>query len=178
MTALLRLSDILAAPCRWVARLAGWMLLALVAVILYDVIGRRFFLTGSFKLQELQWHIHGAIAVLAFGHAYVHDAHVRIDVFAEHLAPRRRLWIELAGILLFLLPFMAVILWTGWDFAWRAFERGESSPGGVGLTNRWIIKSAVPLSALLAMAGGLSVACRGVAKLAGPEAPEPFREGE
>ncbi|MEO1104381.1 MAG: TRAP transporter small permease subunit, partial [Pseudomonadota bacterium] len=84
----------------------GVLLFVLAGVIMYDVIGRQFFATGSFALQELQWHLHGAIAVLAFGYAYLKDAHVRIDVFATKLQGRTRLKIEVAAILLFLVPFM------------------------------------------------------------------------
>jgi len=166
---LIRIADALAWPCRLFAKASGWLLLVLTAVILYDVVGRRFFATGSFKLQELEWHLHGAIAVLGFGWAYVQNAHVRIDVLAERLSPPARLRIEIAAIVLFLAPFMALLLWFGWDFALRSFERGEASPGGVGLSHRWIIKTVIPLGALLALSGGLSVAARALVALRRPD---------
>ncbi|RVT85318.1 TRAP transporter small permease subunit [Rhodobacteraceae bacterium CCMM004] len=160
MTGALTLARWLALPCHLFARLCGLLLLVLTAVILYDVIGRRFFATGSFKLQELEWHLHGAIAILAFGYAYLRDAHVRIDIFAHRMTARFRLKLELAAILLFLVPFMALLLWFGWDFTWRSFTRGEGSAGGIGLPHRWIIKSAIPATAVLTMLGGLAVALR------------------
>lgn len=169
MQTCLTLSRWLALPCRWFAALCGALLLILAAVIIYDVIGRRFFATGSFKLQELEWHLHGAIAVLGFGYAYLKDAHVRIDIFAGRIGARRRLWLEFFGICLFLLPFMALLLWFGYDFAERSFIRNETSSGGVGLSHRWIIKSTVPLSALLAILGGLSVALRCIVVLFRPD---------
>ena len=176
MHTLVRISDWLAWPCRAFARVAEWMLLVLVAVILYDVIGRKFFDTGSFVLTELEWHLHGAIAMIAFGYAYIHDVHVRIDVVAQRWSERSRWRWELVAILLFLLPFMLAILWFGIDFTLRAFERGEGAPGGMGLPNRWIIKSVIPLAALLAIAGGLSVAARIVVALRRPDLLEaPFR---
>lgn len=176
MRTLLRLSDILAAPCRWTARMCGWLLIVLMLVILYDVIGRRFFATGSFKLQELEWHLHGAIAVLCFGWAYIENAHVRIDIFAERMTRGTRLRLELIAIALFLIPFMALILWFGFDFTLRSFERGEGSPGGVGLSDRWIIKSAIPIGALLTILGGLSVLARILVALRRPDLlDEPWR---
>lgn len=172
----LALSRILAWPCRAAAALCGAMLLILTAVILYDVIGRRFFDTGSFVLQELEWHLHGAIAVLGFGYAYVKDAHVRIDLLAEVIGRRPRLWLELGAILLFLMPFMALLFWFGLEFTMRAYTRGEGAPGGLGLPNRWIIKSAIPASALLTMLGALSVALRIWAVLRG-RADDAFERG-
>lgn len=169
MLTLLRLSDLLAWPCRLVARACGWLLVVLMLVILYDVVGRRFFATGSFKLQELEWHLHGAIAVLCFGWAYIENAHVRIDVFSARFSERTRLRLEIAVICLFLIPFMGLLTWFAWDFVLRSFERGEGSPGGVGLPNRWIIKSAIPAGAVLTILGALSVLARAIVALRRPD---------
>ena len=175
MTRLLAISDWLALPSHLMARLCGLLLLVLTGVILYDVIGRRFFATGSFKLQELEWHLHGAVAVLAFGYAYLRDVHVRIDILAHRMSRPFRLRMEVAAILLFLVPFMALLLWFGIDFTWRAFVRGEGSNSGIGLPNRWIIKAAIPLSALVTLLAGLSVALRCLVALRRPDLlPDPF----
>ena len=137
--------------------------------------GRRYFATGSFKLQELEWHLHGAIAVLAFGYAYTRDAHVRIDILANRIPTRTRLWMEIGAIALFLVPFMLLLAWYGVDFTARSFERGEGSPGGVGLPHRWIVKSAIPVSAVLTLLGGVAVALRCLAALRRPDLrAEPF----
>ncbi|MEJ8472744.1 TRAP transporter small permease subunit [Roseibium algae] len=169
MNMLLQLSDWLALPCRFAARVCGWLLLVLTAVILYDVIGRRFFSTGSFKLQELEWHIHGTIAVLCFGWTYLANGHVRIDVFSNNMQRSSRIWLEIFSIVAFLIPFMLLLTWFGSDFVLRSFASGESSPGGVGLSNRWIIKSMIPLGAILTISGGLAVLCRNVVALCRPD---------
>lgn len=179
MTGALRLAALLAAPCRLFAALCGVLLFVLAGVIIFDVVGRRFFDTGSFVLQELEWHLHGAIAVLAFGYAYLKDAHVRIDVFAAKLTGRTRLKIEIAAILLFLVPFMILTAIWGYDFALRAYERGEGSPSGIGLPARWVIKSAVPVAAILAICGGLSVALRAFVVLRRPDLlSDPFENAD
>ncbi len=169
MNGALRLAALLEWPCRIFAVFCGILLFVLTGVILYDVVGRRFFATGSFFLQELEWHLHGAIAVLAFGYAYVKNAHVRIDVFALKLGNRTRLRIEIIAIFLFLIPSMIFIAIYGYDFAERAFVRGEGSQGGIGVPARWIIKSAVPLSAMLAICGGLAVGLRAIVALRRPD---------
>ncbi|MCU4651426.1 TRAP transporter small permease subunit [Roseibacterium sp. SDUM158016] len=160
MTTLLHIARAFALPCHLFAKAAGLMLLILTAVIMYDVIGRRFFNTGSFVVSDLEWHLHGAIAVLCFGYAYIRDAHVRIDIFAHRMSRRLKLELEFWAILVFLIPFMCLLIWFGWDFAARAFERNEGPVGGMGLPNRWIIKAAIPLSAFLTILGALSVALR------------------
>ncbi|MEE9429162.1 MAG: TRAP transporter small permease subunit [Paracoccaceae bacterium] len=179
MELLLKISNILVWPTRIFAKATGLLLFVLTAVILYDVIGRKFFATGSFKLQELEWHLHGAIALLGFGYAYTQDFHVRIDVFSQKIPDRVKLWMELFAILAFLIPLMGLLLWFGFEFALRAFVRQETSSGGVGLSHRWIIKSVVPLSALLTIFGGLSVALRCLVVLKRPDLlNNPFQEEE
>ncbi|MDC0434698.1 TRAP transporter small permease subunit [bacterium] len=164
---MLRLAHYLERTVVYAARFAGLLLLALTGVILYDIIGRQFFNTGSVALQELEWHLHGAIAVLGFGYAYTRDAHVRIDIVYQSFSDRFKLKLEVAGIALLLTPFLLFLLWFGFDFAYRAFVRGEGSSGGLGLDYRWIIKSAVPLSALFALCGAWSVALRAMLALQG-----------
>jgi len=165
----LKISDALSRLCLWAARFAALLLFVLTAVIIYDVIGRRFFATGSFKLQELEWHLHGVIATFAFGYAYTRNAHVRIDIMDRHLGARFKLWMELIVIVAFLIPFLTLIVGYGYEFAERAYIRGETSNGGLGLSHRWIIKSAVPVSALLAIAGSVSVALRCLVVLRRPD---------
>ena len=164
---MLQLAHYLERTAVYAARVAGLLLLLLTGVILYDIVGRQFFNTGSVALQELEWHLHGAIAVLGFGYAYTRDAHVRIDIVYQSFSDRLKLKLEVAGIALLLTPFLLILLWFGFDFAYRAFVRGEGSSGGLGLDHRWIIKSAVPLSALFALCGAWSVALRAILALRG-----------
>lgn len=164
---MLKIAHIFERLCTYAARFAGMLLLLLTAVVLYDVIGRQFFNTGSVALSELQWHIHGAIAMIGFGYAYTRDAHVRIDIVSQRFSSRFKMKLEIVGIALFLTPFLLAVLWYGFDFAHRAYVRGESSPVSLGLEHRWIIKTAVPLSAVIALMGAWSVLLRMIVVLRG-----------
>jgi len=165
----LRLADFLTRVCDWAARIAAAVMVLLVFVIIYDVIGRKFFATGSFMLQDLEWHLHGVVAVFAFGYAYTRNAHVRIDVFAHKMSDRFRWWLEFFVVVFLVIPFFAFIAWYGYELAERAFIRGEGANGGRGLPHRWIIKSAIPISAVLTIAGCLAVALRILAVLKRPD---------
>jgi len=47
-----------------IGRFAAWLALALAGIILFDVVTRRFFVLGSTKLQEVEWHLHTALFML------------------------------------------------------------------------------------------------------------------
>lgn len=170
MQRLLKLSDALAAVVTALGKAVGWLALVLMAVIVYDVVGRRFFATGSTMLQDLEWHLHGAIFLLGFGFAYLRDAHVRIELLRERWPLRWRAWLEAAGILLFLLPYCGLVIWFGYDFAERAFVRGEGSV--TGLQHRWVIKSLLPIGFAVLALGGLSVLLRLIVFLVARGRPE------
>ncbi len=102
------------------------------------------------------------------GYGYVKDAHVRIELVRDTMGPRTRVWIELLGTLLFLVPYCYVILKYGIDNAMRSYQIGESSAAQTGLEYRFIIKSFLPLGfAFLALAG-MSVALKCIVYLFGP----------
>lgn len=166
---MLKLSNLLIQINKYAARFAAVLLLLLTFVIMYDVIGRRFFATGSTLLQELEWHIHGVIAMFAIGYAYTRNAHVRIDVFADHMSDRFKLWLEIAAIVVLLIPFLMLVAYYGFEFAERAFVRGEGANGGRGLPHRWIIKSVVPVAAVLIIMAATSVALRCLIVLKRPD---------
>lgn len=152
-----------------IGRIAAWLLLALVFVIITDVTLRHWFVIGSTKLQELEWHLHGALFLLSLGWAYSANAHVRIELISEKWHPRRRAAMELAGCLIFLMPYVAAVLWFGVDYVDYSLAYDEASPSPTGLPNRWLIKSMIPIGFLtLAMAAAAKV-LKAVIFLYGPE---------
>jgi len=86
---------------------------------------------------------------LGLSYAYSSDNHVRVDVFHERLSPRRQAWIELYGILLLLLPFLALILIFSVPFVIDSFRFAEISQAPGGLPYRWAIKAALPIGFIL-----------------------------
>ena len=165
-----RLAQVLEGVAARVGRAAGWLALALVAVILFDVVMRRWFVVGSTRLQELEWHLHGALFLLALGYAYVRGAHVRIEVLHERFSPRTQAAIELAGLLLLLLPFLGALVWFGWDYLALSFAIDEASPSPTGLPHRWIIKGVMLIGFLLLGCAALARVIEAVVFLFGPPA--------
>jgi len=78
--ALLRIAEITESVITWLGRVTAWVAIILMTVIVFDVITRRFFVLGSTKLQELEWHLHAVLFLFCLGWAYLSNAHVRIDL--------------------------------------------------------------------------------------------------
>lgn len=102
----------------------------------------------------------------SFGYAYLRDAHVRVDSASRHFSARVRAAIELAGCIAVLLPICAVLIGYGSDAAWRSFQQAERLAVS-DLPLQWLVRLAVPVSALLLLAAALCVCARCVRTLRG-----------
>lgn len=148
-----------------IGRASGLLVLALIAVIVFDVLTRGTSWTNSTKLQELEWHLQTALVFLSLGYALVKNRHVRIEIFRTGWSPQTQARVEIAGILFLLIPVCAVTLWYSWDFVSYAYRTGESSPSMTGLSHRWIIKSTMPLGVALVLLAGLCALVRAISIL-------------
>ncbi|MBL4789322.1 MAG: TRAP transporter small permease subunit [Kordiimonadaceae bacterium] len=169
MEALLTFSKRLEGVSSFIGKKAVWLLLVLMIVIVTDITLRRWFVIGSAKLQELEWHLHGALFLLCLGWAYTKNAHVRIELFSERFSNRGAATIEFIGCLLFLLPYVAAILYFGTVYTAYSVSYNEASASATGLPFRWIIKSVIVLGFGVLGLAGLSRLIESALFLFGPK---------
>jgi TRAP-type mannitol/chloroaromatic compound transport system permease small subunit len=152
-----------------IAEASGWLLIVLMTVTCVDVACRKLGVPGFpyTKAQELEWHLHTAIFALWLGFDYAINAHPRVDSCTAALRLRTRAWIELAGVLVFALPYTIVVVWYGWDLVRIAWVFSEGSDSGLGLPYRWVIKGVLWLGLWLLLLAVLSVLMRLVVCLFG-----------
>tara|TARA_B110000914_G_scaffold225747_1_gene247437 strand:- start:3533 stop:4180 length:648 start_codon:yes stop_codon:yes gene_type:complete len=158
-----RLESILVA----IGKLGAWLSLPLIAIIMFDIISRKFFVLGSTKLQEMEWHLHAALFLLALGYAYLKNSHVRIEVIRESFSTKLKAILEVIGVLIFILPYTGLIVWFGIDFVSRSYGMNEVSAALTGLSHRWIMKSFVPMGMAFLWLAGISVLLRNLSYLIG-----------
>ena len=123
----------------------SWIWVVLLGVIVCNVVLRYALAEGRIEFEEIQWHLYSVGFMLGLGYALQHDAHVRVDVLHERFGPTTQAWIDLYGIVLFLLPFIALMLIYGVPFVVDSFVTGEISSSPGGLPYRWAIKSILVL---------------------------------
>jgi TRAP-type mannitol/chloroaromatic compound transport system permease small subunit len=174
-------SEALASFVSRVGMVAAMLYVPMIIIIAYDVLQRKYLdinpaftrtdwyrIFTSTRLQEMEWHLHAVLFLMCLAFAYVKDAHVRIEIVRENLGQRTRVWIELLGCLLFLVPYCYVVVLYGVEFAQRSFTILERSSAQTGLELRFIIKSFLPLGFTVLALAGASVALRCIVYLFGP----------
>jgi TRAP-type mannitol/chloroaromatic compound transport system permease small subunit len=138
-------------------KMGSWLSIPLMLIIIFDIVTRRFFILGSTKLQEMEWHLHSALFLLVLGYAYLKDSHVRIEIVREKYSILVKSIFEILGILLFLIPYTVLVIYYGIDFVNRSFNLNEVSSALTGLSHRWIIKFFIPFGMLLLLLAGVSI---------------------
>ena len=125
---------------------AAILLILLLFNVFYDVIMRYLFNDVSIGMQELEWHLYSAIFLLGIPYALRHNGHVRVDLFYEKQSLKTRAWIDLLGVLVFLLPFVLLVGYYGLGFVAESYDMGEQSGDPGGLPYRWLIKAVIPFA--------------------------------
>lgn len=163
MNSSLRLADRLDKIATTAGRWAGWIIIPLILVIMFDVITRKidasrlYFAeitqTSGYSvstiLQDLQWHFHALLLLFTFGIGYLANAHVRVDIFREMLSRRKQGWVEFFGLIFLAIPFLILMIYWSGRMGYIAFASGEGSESLTGLPHRWIPKSFMVLGFLL-----------------------------
>lgn len=143
-----------------IGKLASWVWLLVLIVVLSNVFNRFVLDAGSIALEELSWHLFGAAMMLTLGYAVVRDDHVRVDVLHEKFSSRSKAWIDLLAILFLALPVLIIAIQALVPYAYDAYAYGERSQAPSGLPHRFIIKSIVPIGLALVVIALFSRALR------------------
>ncbi|TMJ32789.1 MAG: TRAP transporter small permease subunit [Alphaproteobacteria bacterium] len=139
-----------------IGRTVMWLCLFLVLIQFCVVLMRYAFAAGSIRLSESILYAHAALFLLAAAWTLQQDGHVRVDVFYSKASARTKALVDLLGALLFLLPFMAVIIFFALPYVARSWSVLERSRETSGLPFVYLLKTLVPLFALLMGLQGIS----------------------
>lgn len=157
MTALADRLDRLASG---IGRVAAWLVLVVVLLQFALVVARYLFGLGSIWLSETVIYAHAAVFMLAAAWTLRAEGHVRVDIFYAEVSTRTRALIDLAGAILLLLPFMLVLLWLSVPYAARSWAILEHSQEASGLPLVFVLRTLIPVFAVLMALQGVAQAIR------------------
>lgn len=166
MTFLLRIAAAIDALNTAIGRWTIWLILFCTLISALTATLRYVLDWGSNALLEAQWFMFGLVFLFCAAWTLREGGHVRIDILYSRLPPVVRVWIDLLGALLFLLPVCLLIVADSWNFFLISYRTGEASPNPGGLI-WWPIKLAIPAAFGLLSLQGVSEIIKNVAILTG-----------
>lgn len=166
MNALLALSRAIDAFTERVGRGVYWLVLVVVLISAANATVRKIFNYSSNSYLEIQWYLFSVIFLFGAGYTLLRNEHVRIDIIQGRLSPRAQNWIDVIGIVLFLMPMSIIIMWLSWPLFLDSWSRHEVSTNAGGLII-WPARLMVPIGFALLIVQGISELIKRVAFLRG-----------
>ncbi len=176
MNALLALSRAIDALTERVGRIVYWLILIVVLISAANAVVRKLFNYSSNSYLEIQWYLFSVIFLFGAGYTLLRNEHVRIDIISGRLSPRAQNWIDVIGLVFFLMPMSLIIMWLSWPLFVDSFARNEVSSNAGGLII-WPARLMVPIGFALLIAQGVSELIKRVAFLTG-RIPDPLEKHE
>jgi len=141
----------------FIGKYSSWLTTFLVLVVVYDVVLRYAFNISSVGMQELEWHVFAVLFLMGAAYTLLKDDHVRVDLFYSKFNEKQKAWTNFVGTLLFLIPFILIVIYTSANYVNNSFVLSESSPDPGGIPARYILKSFIPLSFFFLLLQGIAL---------------------
>jgi TRAP-type mannitol/chloroaromatic compound transport system permease small subunit len=101
----------------WFGKTCAWSVVALTALITWEVFSRYVLNTPHAWVLDAQIMLYGVLFMTAGAYTLAKNGHVRGDVLYGFFQPRTQAWIDLVLYILFFLPGVIALTWAGWTFA-------------------------------------------------------------
>ena len=155
MNALLKFSRLIDALTERIGKAVLWLVLVVVLVSAANAIMRYTIHYSSNAFLEIQWYLFGVIFLFSSGYTLLRNEHVRIDLVSSRFSKRGQVWIDIFGILFFLMPMAIVIMLLSWPVFMHAFESQEMSNSAGGLIV-WPARLMIPVGFFLLILQAIS----------------------
>jgi TRAP-type mannitol/chloroaromatic compound transport system permease small subunit len=111
----------------WVGRAFAWLLVALTALIVWEVGSRYIFAAPHAWAFDAQAMAYGTLFMMAGAYTLATSGHVRGDVLYGFLSPRAQASIDLVLYVVFFVPGVVALVWAGYEFAGESWAIREHS---------------------------------------------------
>lgn len=153
----------------WIGQVFSWLGFASLVLCFIVVVQRYAFATTYLWMQDLYVWLNGAMFMAVAGYTLLVDGHVRVDILYRPARLRTKAICDIVGVLVFLLPFCAVVAIWGMPYIQQSWGLREASENPGGMPGLFILKGFILVFVVLVALQGLAMLARSVLVLAGSE---------
>jgi TRAP-type mannitol/chloroaromatic compound transport system permease small subunit len=161
---LLRFSAFIDAVNERFGVIANWLVLLCCLISAGNAASRYLISESSNGWLEIQWYMFAGMVLLGGPYTLKMNEHVRVDLLYGMVSERTRIWIDIVGGILFLLPICLILTYFTWPWFVESWRLGEGSSNAGGLI-RWPVKLVLPIGFVLMALQGISEIIKRVAAL-------------
>jgi TRAP-type mannitol/chloroaromatic compound transport system permease small subunit len=162
-----RVSAVLDVPARFVGKAISWLILPMIASLVFEVTARYLFDAPTVWAYDMTFMLYGTFFMLGSAWTLQRGGHIRTDTYYARWSPRTKAGVDLACYALFFFPAIVVFGWAGWEFFWKSFEQNERIVTSPWLPIVWPFKFVMPVFAVLMTIQGISECLKAIGRLRG-----------
>ena len=140
----------------WVGRTFAWLILVLTSAMTYEVFVRYALNSPTTWAFDFSYITYGALFLMSGAYTLSRNAHVRGDFLYRSWRPRTQAKLDLVLYVIFFLPGICALVYSGWFYAKMSVgfrEVSIFSPAGIPV---FPLKSLIPLAGSLLLLQGVA----------------------
>lgn len=140
----------------WVGKVFAWLVIALTAVVCIEVFKRYVLNTPTAWIFDAENMLYGTLFMMCGAYTLAQNAHVRGDFLYSSMRPRTQASLDLVLYVVFFIPGIAALIYSGWIFAldsWRINEHSTVTADGPPV---WQFKFVIPIAGAMVMIQGIA----------------------
>jgi len=138
----------------WTGKAFAWLIMVLTLGVSYEVLVRYAFRAPTTWAFDFCYINYGAMFLMAGAYTLSRGGHVRADVVYRFLKPRTQASVDLILYVIFFLPAVAALIYSGWKYAATSIRFKEVSifsPAGIPI---FPLKTLIPVTGVLLLLQG------------------------
>jgi TRAP-type mannitol/chloroaromatic compound transport system permease small subunit len=140
----------------WVGKAVAWLIVLLMTVVCVEVVKRYILNAPTAWIFDAENMLYGTLFMLAGAYTLAQNAHVRGDFLYSSMKPRTQATFDLLLYLVFFIPGIAALIYSGAQYAadsWRIDEHSNVTANGPPV---YQFKTIIPIAGALVMLQGIA----------------------
>ena len=160
----------------WVGKAFAWLMVVLMTVVCVEVFKRYLLNAPTAWIFDAENMLYGSLFMLCGAYTLAQNAHVRGDFLYSSMRPRTQAGLDLVLYIVFFIPGIAALIYSGWVFAVESWTINEHSNVTANGPPVWQFKFMIPFAGAMVMIQGIAEIIRCVVCLQTGEWPSRLKD--
>src|SRR3954470_13146672 len=140
----------------WVGKAASWLIIILMTVVCVEVVKRYALNAPTAWIFDLDNMLYGTLFMMCGAYTLAQNAHVRGDFLYSSMRPRMQAGLDIVLYVVFFIPGIAALIYSGYVFAGESWTIGEHSTVTANGPPVYQFKAMIPLAGAMVMLQGFA----------------------
>jgi TRAP-type mannitol/chloroaromatic compound transport system permease small subunit len=140
----------------WVGKAMAWLIIVLMTVVCVEVFKRYILSAPTAWIFDLDNMLYGTLFMLCGAYTLAQNAHVRGDFLYSSMKPRMQAGLDLVLYIVFFIPGIAALIYSGYVFAGESWAINEHSNVTANGPPVYQFKAMIPVAGAFVMLQGFA----------------------